>query len=209
MPTSTFSKAQEHGHKKNLGGRPQHPLMETAVSQCLINIQLQGKSKLVAVAAKLKVGTHALRNALQRKKKAIQAAKLSSDASDRVVKLADALNAAQQPRRPPQPDEEAPHQKKKRVSTVNGCPVIEGNQGPRTLAADNTIKYLGKDGTCHVVRLDNEVHRKFDVSNMYLKEQYATAFMEAQRAVHDPADKRSTPEMCRCVRLCVCGRAST
>ena len=166
----------------------------------------------MAVAAKLKVGTHALRNALQRKKEAIKAAKLSSDASDLAVKLADALNAAQQPgasRRPPQPEEEAPQQKKKRVSTVNGCPVIEGNQGPRTLAADNTIKYLEKDGTCHVVRLDNEDHRKFDVSNMYLKEQYAAAFMEAQRAVNDPADKRSTPEICRCVRLCVCGRAST
>jgi hypothetical protein len=67
------------------------------------------------------------------------------------------------------------------MSTVNGCPVIEGNQGPRTLGADNTSKYLEKDGTCHVVRLDNEDHRKFDVSNMYLKEQYAAAFMEAQR----------------------------
>ena len=181
MPSSTFSKAQERGrHKTHLGGRPQHPLMESAVSECLINIQLHGKSKLVAVAAKLKVGTHALRNALQRKKEAIKAAKLSSDASDLAVKLADALNAAQQPgasRRPPQPEEEAPQQKKKRVSTVNGCPVIEGNQGPRTLAADNTIKYLEKDGTCHVVRLDNEDHRKFDVSNMYLKARNSTLLL--------------------------------
>ena len=81
MPTSTFSKAQQRGrHKTNLGGRPQHPLMESAVSQCLINIQLQGRPKLVAVAAKLKVGTHALRNALQRKKEAIKAAAQSSDA---------------------------------------------------------------------------------------------------------------------------------
>jgi hypothetical protein len=81
MPTSTFSKAQQRGrHKKNLDGRPQHPLMGSAVSQCLFNIQLLGRPKLVAVAAKLKVGTHALRNALQRKKEAIKAAAQSSDA---------------------------------------------------------------------------------------------------------------------------------
>ena len=50
------------------------------MSQCLFNIQLLGRPKLVAVAAKLKVGTHALRNALQRKKEAIKAAAQSSDA---------------------------------------------------------------------------------------------------------------------------------